>query len=66
MGSVESFGYTGDGGRPRTAAGPAGVEIVESDPQRFAALEIVEECIVRLRGLFGLFLGEIDEIGSVW
>ncbi len=65
MGSVESLGYTGNSGRSRMAASPAGVEVVESDAKRFAAIEIVEEGIVGLSGLFSVFLGEIDEIGAV-
>lgn len=65
MGSVESLGYTGNSGRSRMAASPAGVEVVESDAERFAAIEIVEEGIVGLVGLFRVFLGEIDEIGAV-
>lgn len=65
MGSIESLGYTGDSGRSRVAASPTGVEIVESDTKRFAAVQIVEEGIVGLSGLFGVFLGEIDEIRAV-
>ena len=65
MGTVKSLGYTGDSGRSRMAASPAGVEIVESDTKRFAAVEIVKKGIVGLSGLFGVFLGEIDKIGAV-
>lgn len=65
VGSVESFGYTGDGRGSRMAASPARVEIVKSDAERFAAVEIVQEGIVGLGGLFGVFLGEVDEVGAV-
>ena len=65
MGSVESFGYAGDSRGTRMAASPAGMEVVESDTEGFATVEIVQEGIVGLGGLFGVFLGKIDEIGAV-
>lgn len=65
VGLVESLGYAGDGGWSGMAAGPAGVEIVEPDAEGFAAVEVVEEGVVGLGGLFGVFLGEVDEVGAV-
>ena len=65
MGSIESLGYAGDGRGSRMAARPAGMKVIESDTERFAAVEIVQEGIVGLGGLFGVFLGEIDEVGAV-
>lgn len=65
MRSIESLGYAGDGGGSGMAAGPAGVEVVESDAEGFAADEIVKEGIVGLCGFFCIFLSEIDKIGAV-
>ena len=65
MGSIESLGYASDSGGSGVAASPAGVEVVEPDTKRFAAIEIVEEGIVGLSGLLRIFLGEIDEIRAV-
>lgn len=65
MGSVESLGYAGNGGRSGVAASPAGVKIVESDTKVFTTVEIVEEGIVGLGGLLSVFLGEIYQIGAV-
>lgn len=48
------------------AACPAGVEVVKSYAQGFAAVEIVQEGIVGLGSLFRVFLGEINEVGAVW
>ena len=63
--AVKGFGYAGNGGGAGVAACPAWVEVVESDAEGFAAAEIVEEGVVCLGGSFGVFLGEVDEVGAV-
>ena len=65
MRSIESLGYASDSGGSGMAASPAGMEIVEPDTKRFAAVQIVEESIVGLSGLIRIFLGEIDKIRAV-
>ena len=41
------------------------MEIVEPDAEGFAAVEVVDEGVVGLGGLFGVLLGEVDEVGAV-
>ena len=65
VGAIEGFGDAGDGGGAGVAACPARVKVVESDAEGFAAAEVVEEGIVSLGGFFGVFLGEVDEVGAV-
>ena len=65
VGAIEGFGYAGDGGGAGVATSPARVEVVESDAEGFAAAEVVKEGIVGLGGFFGVFLGEVDEVGAV-
>ena len=51
VGAVEGLGYAGDGGGAGLAARPARVEVVESDTEGFAAVEVVEEGVVGLGSL---------------
>jgi hypothetical protein len=41
------------------------MEVVEFNSERFAAMEVVQEGIVRLSCLRWFLLSEIDEIGAV-
>ena len=60
MCSVESLGYASNGGGSRMAASPARVEIVKPDAKGFATFEIVQECMIGLRGLLRIVLSKID------
>ena len=65
VGAVEGGGDAGDGRGAGAAAGPAWVEVVESDAEGFAAFEVIEEGGVGLSGFVLVFLGEVDEVGAV-
>lgn len=41
------------------------LEVVQLDAEGFAAVEVVDEGVIRLFGFVGVFLGEVHEVGAV-
>ena len=62
VGVVERRGYAADGGGAGGWAGVSRVEVVEFDAEGFAAVQVVDEGVVGLSCLGGVFLGEVDEV----
>lgn len=66
MGAVQRSGNARQGRLAgRGGARPARVEVVEPDAESFAAVEVVEEGVVGLSVLLGIFLREVHEVGAV-
>ncbi|KAJ6445551.1 checkpoint protein kinase (SldA) [Purpureocillium lavendulum] len=65
VGPVELGGDAGNGGGAGVAERRPRVEVVQADAELLAAAQVIDEAGVRLRGLCGVRLGQVDEVGAV-